>query len=316
MTMIIDHDRRNAYGIVGTALTDTTDAQQALIRGGLNYTMELAPATAIVGGRELTAPKTFLNVRRDADGTVQLLSGSHGNEYDFIQNLDTVELMQQVVDSAGATFGAVGHTHNGARTFAQLLLPDSITIGGRDRVDLSLMGLNTHDGSGKFTLAPLATRFYCTNQFPGIKRTETRFQLTHSKKALAWDVEAVRHALELTGNYAERIQFIGDTLADAPMPKKEFLQFLDVISPKMVNEKTGDEYPSSEDRRVTIADLFDNAPNLDNVRGTRWAAWQAVVEYHDHIKPAKTPTGRATRIVIRTDDIAKWGAAELLLAGV
>jgi len=320
MSMIIDHSPRNAYGIVGTALADTNDVQAALRASSLNYKMELVPAQAAVlladGVSTLTAPHTFLTVKRDADGSAKVLKGSVGNQYAFIQNDFAVDLLQRVVESSGAKLGAMGYTHDGARTFAQLLLPEGLTVGGRDPIDLSIIGVNSHDGSSKFTLAPMATRFYCTNQLPGIVRTETKFSLTHSKRELQFNMEEVRHALELTGVYAEEIQEIGNKLVEVPMPKKEFLEFIDVISPKSIDKKTEEETSGSQDRRMWLEDNFLNAPNLDNVRFTRWAAWQTFVEYADFAKPAKGANGQARRIIARTEDANKWEVAKKLLVGV
>jgi hypothetical protein len=320
MSMIIDHNPRNAYGIVGTALADTSDVQRALEISELNYKMELVPAQGEIltpnGPVTVTSPNTFLTVKRNADGSAKVMKGAVGSTYRFIQNADVVDLLQRVVNDTGAKLGAMGFTHDGARTFTQLLLPEGLTIGSNDPMNLSIMGINSHDGSSKFTLAPMATRFYCTNQLPGITRTETKFSLTHSRKQLEFELEDVRHAIDLAGVYAKEIQEIGDALVQVPMPKKEFLEFVDIISPKSIDKKTQVETPGSGDRRAWLIDNFEHAPNLDNIRNTRWAAWHTFVEYADFAKPAKGTNGHAKRIIARTEDNTKWEVAKKLLVGV
>ena len=43
--------------------------------------------------------------------------------------------------------------------------------------------------------------------------------------------------------------------------------------------------------------LFGHAPTQKNIEGTRWAGYQAIVEYLDHFSPAKEEATRANRVI-------------------
>ena len=41
----------------------------------------------------------------------------------------------------------------------------------------------------------------------------------------------------------------------------------------------------ADDRRAALLDLWRHSPTNEQIRGTRWAAYQAVTEYVDHVAP-------------------------------
>jgi hypothetical protein len=45
--------------------------------------------------------------------------------------------------------------------------------------------------------------------------------------------------------------------------------------------------------------LFGHAPTQKNIEGTRWAGYQAIVEYLDHFSPAKEEATQANRVIRR-----------------
>src|SRR4029077_159536 len=183
---IMDHDRRNPYGVTGTKLANTTDAAEALRLGGLDWNVTLAPVQSTVmddtGVTTVDFPDKQATIRHNADGTKAPL-GIVGNTYHPIQNAWTVDLLQQLADSSNAPFTAVGATHNGNRTFVQMLMPQGVLIGGLDALDLSLTVFNSHDGSTKLVGVPTLTRIFCTNQFPSLRRSETQFSIRHTEGA-------------------------------------------------------------------------------------------------------------------------------------
>ncbi len=55
----------------------------------------------------------------------------------------------------------------------------------------------------------------------------------------------------------------------------------EVLPPKEHPNKPGEESPTSLAQRAALIDIFTGAENLENVRGTRWAGLQAIIEGQD-----------------------------------
>lgn len=322
---IMDHDRRNPYGVTGTKLADVTSAEQALELGGLNWTVTKEQLQSVVrtpveitedgvtgGLTTLPFDDKFATVRNNPDGTKANL-GVVGNSYTPIQNAWTAELLQNVVDSSDGVFKAVGATHNGAKTFVQLSLPEGVTIGGRDGMDVGIVIFNSHDGSSTCTGIPTATRIFCTNQFPALRRTETKFSIAHTAGSIArWNIEEIRRSISLTFAYAREIEKIGNVLVAQPMDSAEFGKFVDEISPAVIDKRTKLERPSSALRRLQLKDIFNGSENLVNVRNTEWAALQTVIEWEDWFRPTTKGHTHESRQVDHAGDRFKHKALALL----
>ena len=318
---LLDHDQRNPYGIVGTRAAGVTSVDEALEVGGLNWEAELHPVTSTVltpeGVTTVEAPTKRQVVRINPDGSAQSLNAVVGAGYGVIQNRTALSIAQQVVDSSDATWGAVGATHGGARTFAQLFFPQEILIGGRDAVKLSLLVRNYHDGGGSLVGVPTGVRLACTNQFPSIERTAVRFNIQHRGDAAEVKIEELRRAIGLTFKAGAELQELGDALIKAPITSKEFLHFVDVIYP-VQRDKDGQETVGSADRRAGVKKIYFEEEDQADLLGTRWGAAQAVIAFEDWHRRVRgnTIAAHAQRIVNHTADPIKTRATNLLLAGV
>jgi phage/plasmid-like protein (TIGR03299 family) len=315
---ILDHDRHNPYGITGTSFAGTTNAAEALRAGGLDFTVTKEPiaTTVLTPDGVTTLPFTdkFATVRHNADGTLGNL-GVVGSQYFPIQNAFLASLLQTVADTSNGMFLAAGATHRGARTFVQMGLPEGVMIGGRDGIDLGIVIFNSHDGSGQATGVPTASRIGCTNQFPALRASLTKFTIRHTANGVeSWNVEEIRRALTLTFGYARELVVVGTRLLAHPMDAAEFGAFVDDISPVVIHKVTKKELDSSALRRATLKQIFTGAENLTDVRNTRWAAWQTVIEYEDWFRPPVKGSTHEARIVARSTDAIKTRARDLLLA--
>ena len=92
-----------------------------------------------------------------------------------------------------------------------------------------------------------------------------------------------REALQLTFRYAGEFEELANELAAQSFSEEEFNRFLEELLPQR---------PRTEDVASQIRQLFVESPTLENVRGTKWAALNAVGEYYSWIRPTKTAESR------------------------
>lgn len=332
---IFHHDRHDPYGICGVKLAGVTSAAEALRLGQLDWQVELHPLQAVVetapevritpdgvttiegGTQTLNLRRKRAVVRRYSDGRVDSLDAVVGERFHVIQNDQVLDLIQGLVDSSEAVWGAVGATHGGARTFAQLLFPQEILIGGRDAVDLSLVVRNFHDGTGSLFGVPTARRLFCTNQFPALAHSAIKFSIRHTASAQGYKLDELRAAIGLTFKAGNELQELGDALIQAPITPKEFLDFVQVIYPTVVG-KDGKETDASYQRREAVKSTYFTEDDQANILGTRWGALQAVIAHEDWGRPVGRNAlhSREARIIDRASDAIKQRATALLLAGV
>lgn len=292
--------RENPYNVVGTSVAGTTDAHEALVAGGLDWTVALDPITSTHLGEDgvstVNVPRHFATNRVDPDGKVRNIHVV-GGKFHPIQNHETAASLQLIVDQIGGEFWSVGHTHNGGRTFVQLGLPDNVSfIGGRDEVRWSIVALNNHDGNAKFRIVPTPQRIACENQLSGLRRSEIEFSIGHTKSASTIDIEYVRSRLNLVVKQIEGFQQLGDVLIAQSFSNDEFDRFIGKLFPARIG-KHGEVTDGSAERSDRLRYLFKTAITQEDIRNTRWGAYNAVTEYVQWERTSLNPERRALAVV-------------------
>src|SRR3546814_12260265 len=106
-------------------------------------------------------------------------------------------------------------------------LPNSLTIGGTDRVDLNIAALNSHDGSSAFRILVTPVRVVCANtQSAALRNHESSFSIRHTRNAKA-AVQAARDALGLTFTYVDAFQVEAARLIQQHMTDTAFYALTD-----------------------------------------------------------------------------------------
>lgn len=233
--------------------------------------------------------------------------GVVGGGYTPLQNEDHAEFLNLLAES-GAIFETAGSLRGGRQVFITMQLPDSLTIGGTDRVDLNITALNSHDGSSAFRILATPVRVFCAStQSAALARHEARASIRHTRKRQDRRPGRprrprahlrLRRGVPGRGRAAHRDHHdrpAFDALIDAT-----FGATVDASTPVSTRVRE-----TERQRRDRLHWLFTDADTQAGIRATAWAGYQAVTEYVDHYAPVRTrgdqATARATRLLTSDD---------------
>jgi phage/plasmid-like protein (TIGR03299 family) len=238
--------------------------------------------------------------------------GVVGNRYTPVQNSEAFSFLNFLADESGAVFETAGSIDNGKKVFMTMKMPEGMKIGGVDDLDLYLMAWNTHDGSSSFSVAVTPIRVVCQNTLTAaLQAAKSTFLLRHTPKVQG-KIQAAREALGLTFAYCEAFEVKAEQLLSQKMTDKEFNTLVEKLIP--IDDETPRVRTLAETARGTLNGLW-KAPTQANIANTKWAAYNAVVEYSDWAKPIRSTnvdTARAVRIVTGSGDNFKNKALALL----
>jgi phage/plasmid-like protein (TIGR03299 family) len=191
-------------------------------------------------------------------------------------------------------------------------MPSSLQIGGVDAIDMYLMAWNTHDGTSSFNLMTTPIRVVCQNTLSmAINNAKSSFALRHTTNVQG-KVQEAREALQLSWKYTEAFTAEAEELLAQKLSTNDFAKIVEKLIP--IDESVDRKRTLSEEARGALMGLW-NAPTQQNVFGTKWAAWNAVVEYADWAKPVRGDNAdvkRAERIVTGAGDAFKNKALTLI----
>ena len=306
--------RKDAWHRLGTTVRDRAfTAEEAMRLGHLGgwdvRKLPLTTAEVSEGGVTRIEVPGFATVRTNPFTGAPEALGVVGGGYTPLQNEDHAEFLNLLADESGAIFDTAGSLRGGRQVFITMQLPNSLTVGGTDRVDLNIAALNSHDGSSAFRILVTPVRVVCANtQSAALRNHESSFSIRHTRNAKA-AVQAARDALGLTFTYVDAFQVEAERLIQQTMTDATFDALIDATFGKCEAHATKRVRETERRRRSRLHWLFADADTQTGIRDTAWAGYQAVAEYVDHYAPVRTAkshggdeqTARATRVLTSDD---------------
>jgi phage/plasmid-like protein (TIGR03299 family) len=305
--------RTDAWHRLGTTVRGRAfTAEQAMTLGHLGgWRVRKVPLTATEisndGVTTIDAPG-FATVRSNPfTGQAEAL-GVVGDAYTPLQNEDHANFLNTLADQSGAVFDTAGSLRGGRQVFITMKLPETLTVGGIDSIDLNIAALNSHDGSSAFKILITPVRVVCANtQAAAIGNHVSSIAIRHTRNAKA-AVQIARETLGLSFAYCAAFEAEAERLIQTTMTASGFDALTRRIFGHAPDDATKRTRDADRQRQARLASLFHDADTQANIRGTAWAGYQAVVEYLDHYAPVRdtrhAATARATRL-LTSDEPAK-----------
>lgn len=303
--------RQPAWHQLGTVLPDTFTAEDAMTKGllgGWNVRKEqLYTHVADAEGNPVQLPVTdrFATVRTNPSTGRPEYLGVVGSFYEPIQNEEQCELLNALTDESGAVFETAGAIRGGREVFVTMKIPRTMQIGGQDNVDLYIAAFNAHDGTAPFRLVTTPVRVVCANtQAAALRNFKGSFTIRHTSGARN-QIALARQALDLTFKYAEDFEAEAEKMIQSTLREVDFINkarrlFRPVPNP---NAKPKTEKATGKPDKLInqLRHLFTASDTNLDIRGTRWAGYQAVTEYLDHymaVRDTENPgAARAERAI-------------------
>ena len=266
----------------GVVVPSINSISEALTLGGLDWKVGTRPVGTYdpVANTWSTESDYQATYREDTGETLGIV----GRIYRVSQNEEAFAPLQPMVDEGRLKIEAVGALRKGRIPFMVAALPDaSFEIAGEQH-DTRLLLLTSHDGSHMLKGVTWPTRLYCLNVIaPAFGRgaeNNGKIRFRHTSGGMLNQADRTR-TIAVAMEYTARLARYGEQMAQRPMGAKAFDTFLKHLMPNPRGEGE-DVARQVEERRDAVRGLFASSPNLENIRGTDWAAYQAVAEYVDH----------------------------------
>ena len=322
---------KSAWVRGGTAV-EATSARDAAIQAGLNWTVRTgkltAEATPFMIDEHGVTPPTYIDVPkkqaiiREDNSTV---IGVVGTKYKMVQNMDVFNALDTLVDSGDARYTAAGEFNGGSNIWMLLELPQGINV-ANDPHAAFLLVKTSHDGSSSVVIKPIIERLFCANQVNGLisntrrKYNEYTYRMTHTTNQ-ELSISDIRNITNLTYTAIQDYEFVANGLLGRKMTREQAVNFFKAVwpLPTTVENKPYDlltrgerkQQTTAKDARASAWAIYSESETQENIRGTAFGAWQAVIEHADHYA-----SGGATRLAAATlsgrNDKIKTRALSLL----
>lgn len=296
--------RQSAWHRLGTVLPEEFTAEQALREANLGgWNVRKALLQAVVDGQIVDVPDRRAVIRTNpVTGQPEAL-GVVGSGFEHVQNEEQVDFLNALVDNTGAHLQTAGALRGGRQVFFTCKLPEAMLVGGVDRVDLYLAVLNGHDGSMAFRAIASPVRVVCANtQAAALGSAAQSWSTRHTKNA-ARAVEEARRSLQLAWRYSEEFAHEAERMIQTELDNDEFERVIACVfgAPDEVKDSKVTIRHKIE-RLDVVRGLYHDARTQENIRGTRWAGYNAITEFVDWEMPVKGSGSYDQRRALRAVD--------------
>lgn len=307
----VDASARKAWHQLGINLNqDGMDLDTMLEKSNLDFTPRLQPIfIELPNGQQLEVGGKQAVVADRFGGTEVL--GVVGRRWAPVSPRIGAQFAQDVIDAsdgyAGWQTAGMLRPENkyddtiGSQAFYTLKLDGTVMVGGVDPLENYLLITHGFDGSLAFTVAVTPIRVVCANtQNAALRGAQQRWKMNHGKR-IEGRIQEAREAIALTFKAVDEFQAEADRMIDQAYTDAEFSKLVSQVFPAPAKDASDRVKGNYVDLTDTLLEAFTASPTVENIKGTKWAAYNAVTEYLDWgqgIRGDRVEVKRATRTAI------------------
>lgn len=285
---------------LGANITEAQTSRQAVTLAHLDWNVELWPLRA--SDPKGSLPEVACHLHRATLRTdTRAVLGVVGDGYTPFQNHEAFAFMDTLVGEKLAMFESAGALRGGRVVWMLARIPKQLWVTPDDEVRPYLLLTNSHDGSMAVRMLPTCVRVVCMNTLNLALRQGqgSGWSIRHCP-SLPERVEEARRALGMITQRLDRFAVETKLLRDKQVNSRQLSSYFDMLLPAAQTDRTRTHRDGIVQRFYTN---FANPTNtLPGVRGSMWAAYNAVSEWADHQKTYRGSLP-ATRRERRLDSI-------------
>lgn len=261
---------------LGTVTEDALTADDAIREAGLDWEVKLHSLYAQIGKNKKKIADRFAVVRQSDEAVF----GTVGQRYVPFQNFEAFAFADHLVHG-GAKFETAGALKGGRVVFMTMKVPLEVAVAGDDAHDLYIVLRTSHDGTKAVGVYVTPIRVVCQNTMTmAVDSARQSWQMIHTR-SMEGRVQEARETLRLTEAYAESFVEMGDLLVSTRVTDDQLIDLLEEALPAR---------PKTSENIDEIIGLYRES-DTNGFRGNLWGGYNAVTEWLDHVRPAKTTEG-------------------------
>jgi phage/plasmid-like protein (TIGR03299 family) len=269
----------------GVELPALATAKEAITAAKLDYEIKLVPVYTHNPQGKIQKVEGKVAIQRATDGKVYNILGRY---YTPVQNRDAFSFFDAVCGTGKAKYETAGSLRDGSRIWIMARLDREIHVlnNEEERVDCYVTLMNCHDGSSALLMFHHPFRIVCWNTLRAATGLGAdKFYARHTSGALS-KIEAARAILGITDKFFNEFEDQANYLAMKQLPAAEMPKLLMAAFGTTGAEKLEDVYAPVFREMKKVEEMMEVVPNLQNpkIKGTAWAAYNAISQYTDHVR--------------------------------
>lgn len=259
---------------------------------GMNWTIESAPVQYVVSQsgplREICSfDDQKVLFRSDTKVALSVV----GNRYHVVQPREVLEFYRDLTEVSGFELETAGVLKSGKKFWALARTGQQATLKGSDVVNGYLLLATSCDGTLATTATPTTVRVVCNNTLTmAVHGAGSAIKVPHHTR---FDAQAVKRQLGIAVTQWDDFMHRMRTLAERKVKSHEAMNFFLKV---LCQPGEDDQAVLTNERALKkVQALYDGqgrGAELTSAKGTAWGLLNAVTEFVDHERRARSPEYR------------------------
>lgn len=287
---------KRAWHGLGDEIPEGLGAVEAFQQTGLGWETELLPVHAErqiitadgVETKRIELPNHKLHIRADSGAKLGMVSDG----YTPFENMQLAKLADSLVDEGHTvSVETCGSLYNGRRVYILVKLPRTIVAAPGDTMQQYILIGNGHGGFAALTTYPTSIRVVCANTLRWSERDIAKGAKFRHSGDFETKVKQARLMLGLAEKENDTFEQQVKALVAKQLGVSETFEYMhrsyDKCFGKIDMEGDADTVAKLLKKRDEVtakwmANVEDPKQQIEGIRGTAWAAYNAVSQWHDH----------------------------------
>lgn len=265
-----------------TPLDGTETTEELMEKAGLNWSVETEPLYRKMPDGSFEQYRLGRASVRQSDNSDL---GCVGPRWTPLQNAEAFKVFEPLVESGDMAWHTAGSLRNGQRVWVlcQLGLDNSEIVRGDEVAKFALLS-NGHDGKLAVHFGFTPIRVVCANTEAMARNSKaSKLIRVRHHRFVAENVEKLRDIMDLANQEFEATAEEYRFLASRPINSADLKKYVRVVFNVRENEEVSTRKQNILNK---VEGLFETGKgnDLPGVKGTYWAAYNAVTEYLNYDK--------------------------------
>ncbi|MBO0494515.1 DUF932 domain-containing protein [Pseudomonas sp. Marseille-Q1929] len=275
---------------LGSRLTEKQPLEVWQREAGMNWQIQDSPVhfkadTAGHLGSIYSFPEQKVLYRSDTKAPLSVVS----HRYQVVQPREVLEFYRDLTEFSGYELETAGVLKGGRKFWALARTGQATTLKDNDRVNGYLLLATSCDGTLATTATPTTVRVVCNNTLSiSLNGASHAIKVSHSTR---FDPRAVKKQLGIAVSQWDEFMYRMRALAERKVQTKEALCFfMDVLCDTGANDPIPNVLPNKR-AMEKVQNLYEGkgqGADLESARGSAWGLLNAVTEYVDHERRARS----------------------------
>jgi len=205
--------------------------------------------------------------------------GNVSEKYKVVQNKEAFDFVDQLHMDGIIKYESAGSLKGGKFVWVLAKMPQEFEVVAGDKLEQYILFTTAHDGSRAVRVMPTSVRVVCWNTLSLATANESKgLSIRHKGNIFDKLADAKKCIMNAQGKFNE-FHDNAQKLTTVKFDIEQLQAMTELLFPR---EKGKNDTRRAKARASIMAAFTDDPQNIDGVRGTAWAAFNAITQYVDH----------------------------------